>query len=368
MASPRAGGVAGFEAGADGGGELGGVQPGDLGAAEGAEEAGFDLAGEVVQDAGAAERAAAGASGVAADGVLGADDGEERLGADGGRLEGVVEQVVQVGGQLGFAGLPVGVHPVVALGAVVGDGADLQGEVVDLAARGAGLEELGESRAHQETVGVVGHPDAGVVHAGGHRPGAGGEVLDERGPLESAGQRRSVVEADAGQDARQVGLVDLLLGRGGVESGGGGAPGGPPACAANGVSDEDADPLRGRPASDRDGGEQGDHDPAGHEDQQGDPATHRHGEPGRHRRDQQQGELGPGEAEEPAVPVAAGGSCRRRSCQEHRVVGETSRSAGSPWDLPVRRLLELDPGARAEASGGCGWSATPRSSLGAGCR
>ena len=145
--------------------------------------------------------------------VLGADDGEERLGADGGRLEGVVEQVVQVRRQLGFVGLPVGVHPVVALGAVVGDGADLQGEVVDLAAGGAGLQELGESGAHQETGGVVGHPDAGVVQAGGHRPGAGGEVLDEGGPLESSGQRRSVVESDAGQDARAGRPGILVLGR-----------------------------------------------------------------------------------------------------------------------------------------------------------
>ena len=269
------------------------------------------------------------------------------------RLEGVVEQVVQVGGQLGFVGLPVGVRPSRARW-VPSSGTVRTWRArwwtwppAEQDSRSSASPAPIRSRAASSAMPMPGWCRRAViaqVRAARFWMSAGRSSR----PVSGGPSWRRMPARMPGRSAWST----VVLGRGWVEGGGAGAPGGPPACVpmawrARTPSHWAADqPRIGTVVSSATSIQAGD------EDQEGDPAADRHGEPGRCRRGQQQGELGAGEAEEPAVPVAGGGS----AVDAH---ARNTASSASPAAPPARpgtcrsgACCELDPGARAEAAGG----------------
>ena len=104
--------VTGLEPGPDRDGQLRAVEPGDLRAADRANQPGLDLAEDAVQDPGPAGDPSARAAGVLGDGVLAYDDSDERLGADGRAVDRGVELGVDVAPRspalsVGRAGAPI---------------------------------------------------------------------------------------------------------------------------------------------------------------------------------------------------------------------------------------------------------------------
>ena len=152
---------------------------------------------------------------------------------------------MDVGRELGLRLAGVLAHPLGSLGAVVGNRANTDGEHVDLAAGGGGLEELRETRTHPVAVGIVGHADAGVEDTSRSRPCPGGVVLDDGWPNASSRHRRSVVDLDSSQDTREVGLGRVFD----VTRGPFRLPPGPAGPATHDMPRKDTDPLSSRPTA-----------------------------------------------------------------------------------------------------------------------
>jgi hypothetical protein len=112
----------------------------------------------------------------------------------------------------GCAGAAVPGDPLVAFGAVVGDGADHDDDLVDELGAGRGLEQRGQPVAVPVALGGPAIPMPGWTAACGDRPGPGGVVLDERDPALVGPGRGCVVDLHPGQDPGQVGNVQVVGG------------------------------------------------------------------------------------------------------------------------------------------------------------
>ena len=108
---------------------------------------GLDLGHQQVQLAAAALEAAAGLLGRPGDPGLGDHDGHERLGAHRGLGQSVGEVVVDLLGQLRGVGAAVLVDPQLPLGAVLGDGADHEEDLVDLLGAAGDVDQPGQRLA-----------------------------------------------------------------------------------------------------------------------------------------------------------------------------------------------------------------------------
>jgi hypothetical protein len=109
--------------------------------------------------------------------------------------------VVDLAGQRRRGRLAVPAHPVGAFGAVVGDGADLDGEQVDRLGPGGDLLQFREAGGHPIAFVGLGHADARMSQARHRRPGAGGVVLHDRDPGQGGPERRAVVGLYRGEHA-----------------------------------------------------------------------------------------------------------------------------------------------------------------------
>ena len=268
---------------------------------------------------------------------------------------------MDVGRELGLGLAGVLAHPLGSLGAVVGNGANTDGEHVDLTAGGGGLEELREPRTHPVAVGIVGHADAGVDDASRSRPCPGGVVLDDGWPNASSRHRRAVVDLDASQDARQVGLGGIVdVTRGPLR-----LPPGPAGRVPHDVPHEDTDPLSSRPTA-HGNADQGDGDePQRHQGEQRSPLSDRHGQPTRERGSEDEEHLWAGEAEEPALPVAGGGGSvdgHARNAPSSATAAASSASATWAGSLATPRL------GRTRGRSGCAAGSACRHDVAGWCR
>ena len=75
---------------------------------------------------------------------------------------------------------------------------------------GPRLRAVGTVRRRTGPADPVGHPDPGMGHPGGHRPGAGRVVLDDRDPRLGRAVRWAVVHLHRLQHPRQIRLIEIV--------------------------------------------------------------------------------------------------------------------------------------------------------------
>ncbi|NMM25487.1 MAG: hypothetical protein HHJ11_18790 [Phycicoccus sp.] len=196
------GAVTGGEPGAARHGELGARQPGHGYRAEAALELGLDLGHEPVHDLGAPLDPTAGFSCRLSDPGLGHDDRHERLGADRRLRQDTLQVVVDRPRLHRAVGAAVPADPLVALGAVLGDGAHQQQNLVDQLRAPGLVDEVGQALGHPRAVVGPAHADAGVDDRRRRRPGARDVVLDQGYPRGVQTDGRPLVDLDAGQRPR----------------------------------------------------------------------------------------------------------------------------------------------------------------------
>ena len=228
--------------------------------------------------------------------------------------------------------------PQVAFGAVIGDSSDEDQEFVDEFGTGAHVEEVSEPGALPGPRGRVGEPDAGVGDRAGDRPGAGRLVLDDGGAGEGGSLRWAVVDGDAGEDAGQVSLGEVL----GATGRGVGAEPRPAAQGADRVLAGGQQPAGGGTAANRNDHKDGEERPDEREGANQRPLLSVDRPEHRQARQGEGAELRAGEAEEPADAVLGvvgvdshrGAPSRRGSDDEDSGFAGadlTGRNTGACW-------------------------------------
>ena len=152
------------------------------------------------------------------------------------RVERLLQLVVDLAGPRRTAGPAVPGQPLVPFGAVLGDGAHQEQDLVDQLGPGGHVQQLAQPPALPLPFLDLAQPDARVDDGRGHRPGSGAVVLDDRDPGERGPVRWPVVDLHGLQRPGQVGLlqgVHLPSGRLGTKAG-------PPRQAAGGEGQQAA--------------------------------------------------------------------------------------------------------------------------------
>ena len=147
----------------------------------------------------------------------------------------------------------------------------------------------------------IGESEARMGDRSRDRPDPVGLVLHDRHPGHGGPVGRPVVDPDAVQDTGQVGHAEVV----GLAAGCAGAPRRPPEHHADGVRKGGGEPSGGRAAADRNHDQYEEQSPAGGQAEQRPPLAGVERPQGWKQPDAEDGQLKPGQAEEPADPIPA---------------------------------------------------------------